>query len=264
MIKYLILLFTVLSFGQASNQMVSYTQAQSLGFALNSGQSHVTSTQCMTKTEALAKYNLNASSMSAYASNQLVPKSAWVSAVVYYTYTLNLGFGEGVSATCSDNSGAVQTVYSSQSGITMPMTFYSNTALTTTFPAGGYTYYFPSGNELLTINNSGSLTSLAGCAAADTAAPSTPSNLSPSLISPTNVYLDWFASTDNVGVTGYEIHRSTVSSTSGFIFINTSLTNTYSDLSVVPNTTYWYKVRAYDAAGNLSGFSNIVSQYTFQ
>lgn len=66
-----------------ANQMVSFTDATSGAtsgvFVLNSGQSNVTSNQCMTKTDALGRYLLNATSMSAYASNQLVPKSVWVS-----------------------------------------------------------------------------------------------------------------------------------------------------------------------------------------
>ena len=64
----------------ASNQMVSFTDAQGGGFTLNAGQVGVTSSQCMDKTAALAKYDLNSANMSAYASNQLVPKSDWVSA----------------------------------------------------------------------------------------------------------------------------------------------------------------------------------------
>ena len=79
--KYILLLFSVFAFGQASNQMVTFTQAQSLGFALKAGQSHVTSNQCMTKSDALAKYNIDASAMSSYANNQLVPRSAWVAIV---------------------------------------------------------------------------------------------------------------------------------------------------------------------------------------
>jgi hypothetical protein len=75
--KYLLILFCSFAFGQASNQMVTFTQAQSLGFALNAGQSSVNSNECLTKAQALAKYNLNAGSMSAYASNQLVPRSVW-------------------------------------------------------------------------------------------------------------------------------------------------------------------------------------------
>lgn len=90
--KFLLLLFCSFAFGQASNEMVTFTQAQSLGFSLNSGQSHVTSSECMTKTQALAKYNLDASAMSAYASNQLVPKSAWAAGTPPITFTPIGGF----------------------------------------------------------------------------------------------------------------------------------------------------------------------------
>jgi hypothetical protein len=69
--------------GLASNQMVTFTDAQTSPFTLNSGQSSVTSNECMTKSQALTKYNLDASAMSAYANNQLVPKSVWVSGVTY-------------------------------------------------------------------------------------------------------------------------------------------------------------------------------------
>jgi hypothetical protein len=55
--KYLLILFCSLAFGQASNQMVTFTQAQSLGFGLNAGQSHVTSIECMTKSNFCNKHN---------------------------------------------------------------------------------------------------------------------------------------------------------------------------------------------------------------
>jgi hypothetical protein len=64
--------------GLALNQMVSFTDAQGGGFTLQSGQSSVTSNQCMTKDDALTKYVLDSSYMSSYASNELVPKSTWV------------------------------------------------------------------------------------------------------------------------------------------------------------------------------------------
>jgi hypothetical protein len=65
-----------------SNQMVSFTDAQTGGFTLKAGQSNENSLRCMTKAEALAKYNLVAASMSAYADNQLVPKITWVPVAV--------------------------------------------------------------------------------------------------------------------------------------------------------------------------------------
>lgn len=64
--------------GLASNQMVSYTDAQGGGFTLQSGQSSVTSDQCMTKNDATTKYVLDTSYLTSYASNQLIPKSVWV------------------------------------------------------------------------------------------------------------------------------------------------------------------------------------------
>jgi len=64
----------------ADNQMVSFTDAQTSGIALKAGQSHVTSNECMTKTQIQDKYNVLTAPMDSYASNQLVPKSQWVSA----------------------------------------------------------------------------------------------------------------------------------------------------------------------------------------
>jgi hypothetical protein len=58
--------------------MVTFTAAQSLGFSLKPGQSSVTSNKCATKTEALARNNLNASSMNAY-DQSTSTKGAWVS-----------------------------------------------------------------------------------------------------------------------------------------------------------------------------------------
>jgi hypothetical protein len=85
-----------------SNQMVTFTQASSLGFTLNAGQSHVTSNQCMTKSAALAKYNLSAGSMSGFANNQLVPRSAWVSGALNNCYFTDLSLsGSTVSSACS-------------------------------------------------------------------------------------------------------------------------------------------------------------------
>ena len=57
----------------ASNQMVSYTDAQGGGFTLQSGQSNVTSNQCMTKSQALAKYVLNALALFEFSPSDLLP-----------------------------------------------------------------------------------------------------------------------------------------------------------------------------------------------
>jgi hypothetical protein len=243
--KYFLLLITAFSFGQ--NQMISFSQAQSLGFALNAGQSHVNSTQCMTKADALAKYNLSASAMSSYANNQLVPRSAWVNGVAYFTYTMRLGASEGESATCTNNNGQTLTMYSNQSSVSIPMTFYVNTSLTTTYPAGGYAYYLASSNQLVTINNSGQITAISSCQV-DTTPPSVPTSVNVYYDTGSNFFVSWQTSTDNVGVVGYEVIDNT-----GF-FQYTTQTSVYINNACGGN--HFYNVRAVDAAGNFSAWSN--------
>jgi hypothetical protein len=65
------------------------------------------------------------------------------------------------------------------------------------------------------------------------------------------VDLTWTASTDSVGVTGYQILRN------GTLLTSVSgSTLTYADSSVAAGTTYTYAVKAFDAAPNFSGASN--------
>lgn len=92
-------------------------------------------------------------------------------------------------------------------------------------------------------------------AAPDTQAPSVPSSLTSSNVSASGVSLSWSASTDNVGVTGYEINRSGSS--------DVTVTGTTAAITGLnPSTTYTFKVRAKDAANNFSGFSNVISVTT--
>ena len=69
--------------------------------------------------------------------------------------------------------------------------------------------------------------------------------------------LTWSAATDNVGVTGYIVYRSTSGGTGSEIARTSSLT--WTDTSAVARRTYTYNVRAYDAAGNVSSRSSRVT-----
>jgi len=89
----------------------------------------------------------------------------------------------------------------------------------------------------------------------DTEAPTNPSNLTISNISFNSVTLNWNASTDNIGVTAYEIYKNDV-----LLTTTTNLTFNVTGLSM--NTSYTFKVRAKDAANNFSGYSNIVNATT--
>ena len=77
-----------------------------------------------------------------------------------------------------------------------------------------------------------------------------PGSLVASALSSTEISLSWNASTDNVGVTGYRVYRSTNGST--YSLAGTSTTTGFADLGLTAGTTYWYRVTAVDAAGNES------------
>jgi chitodextrinase len=83
---------------------------------------------------------------------------------------------------------------------------------------------------------------------ADTQAPTQPTNLSATAVNRQRVDLSWSASTDNVGVTGYQIFR-------GGSPLDVATGTTYSDTTVTASTTYTYAVAAFDAAGNNSAQS---------
>jgi len=79
--------------------------------------------------------------------------------------------------------------------------------------------------------------------------PSAPGNLHTTSVAATSVGLAWDASTDNVGVTGYDVFRDGAQ-------IATAPGTTYTDNGVTGGNTYTYTVKAHDAAGNQSPASN--------
>src|SRR3989344_4465419 len=89
----------------------------------------------------------------------------------------------------------------------------------------------------------------------DSQPPSVPTGLSAVAVSPNAINLTWNSSTDNVGVTGYRIYR-------GGVEIATSATNSYSNVSLAPSTSYVYTVAAYDALNNLSAQSTSANATT--
>ena len=98
--------------------------------------------------------------------------------------------------------------------------------------------------------------------APDTTAPSAPTNLAAGGITTNAINLSWTASTDNVGVTGYLVERCQGASCSNYAQIGTASGTSYPDSGLTASTTYRYRVRATDAAGNLSGYSAVVNATT--
>jgi chitodextrinase len=83
----------------------------------------------------------------------------------------------------------------------------------------------------------------------DVTPPSAPTGLTATAESAAAVQLSWNASTDNVGVTGYQILR-------GGNQVGTASLTSFTDTTVAPGTTYSYTVKALDAAGNSSAASD--------
>ncbi|GEM_PF-771077 len=97
----------------------------------------------------------------------------------------------------------------------------------------------------------------------DTQAPTDPTSLIATATGGAQIDLSWTASTDNIGITDYKIERCEGSSCVNFAQIATAPSNSYSNTTgLTTNTTYRYRVRASDAANNLSGYSNIASATT--
>ncbi|WP_299678119.1 S8 family serine peptidase [uncultured Tenacibaculum sp.] len=87
-------------------------------------------------------------------------------------------------------------------------------------------------------------------AGTDTQAPSAPSNVQASSITQTTATVSWSASTDNVGVTAYEVFQGSTS-------LGT-VTGTSANLTgLTAGTSYTISVRAQDAAGNESAAGSV-------
>lgn len=159
-----------------------------------------------------------------------------------------------LAATASDNIGVSK------------VEFYDNstligTAATSPYGATWNTATSPNGTHLVTARaydaagnistDSNTVTIQNG----DQQAPTVPANVSATAPAYNKITLNWTASTDNTGVTGYTVQRNGV-------FLATSAVVGYYDGTVSPNTSYNYQINAYDAAGNKSAFSTAVTVKT--
>jgi hypothetical protein len=87
--------------------------------------------------------------------------------------------------------------------------------------------------------------------AGDTTPPTVPTAIVATPVSPVQVDLSWTASTDDVGVTGYNVFRDGAK-------VGTPATTTFSDVGLSGGSQFSYTVSAFDAAGNVSEASAAV------
>ena len=131
-------------------------------------------------------------------------------------------------------------------------TTYQATGLTA---STAYTFSVRAKDAAGNISSSSNTVNVTTLSPPDTQAPSAPTNLTASGTTQTTTNLSWNASTDNVGVTGYEVYR-------GATLIASVTGTTYQATGLSPNTAYTFTVRAKDAAGNVSSTSNTVNVTT--
>ncbi|MBF4484499.1 endonuclease [Flavobacterium sp. CSZ] len=94
-----------------------------------------------------------------------------------------------------------------------------------------------------------------GTSSGDTQAPTAPTNLASTATTATSVSVSWNASTDNVGVTGYNVYANGV-------LKNKVTTLNYTITGLTASTNYNIYVTARDAAGNTSLSSNTIAATT--
>ncbi|MBO3749004.1 cellulose binding domain-containing protein [Streptosporangiaceae bacterium NEAU-GS5] len=144
------------------------------------------------------------------------------------------------------------------------------TSTTTSFAVTGLTanttYRFQvrardAAGNVSAVSNTAQITTQAGTG--DTQAPTAPTGLAAAGTTATSTNLSWTASTDNVGVTGYDVLRATGATGGTFAVVGTSATTSFTNTGLTANTTYRFQVRARDAAGNVSAVSN-TAQITTQ
>lgn len=132
----------------------------------------------------------------------------------------------------------------------------ATTAFTDTAPAGTWFY------KVLAVDaagNAGEPSDAATAVVVDSVAPSVPSGVGAS-VSGSSVGLSWSASTDDVGVTGYRVFRG---DSAGFEASAGAKVADVSGTSFTdegrPVGTWYYRVAAVDAAGNVSAASDAVA-----
>ncbi len=131
--------------------------------------------------------------------------------------------------------------------------YYTDTGLTN---GTAYSYKVAAVDGAANASAQSSVATATPVPPADTIAPSVPTGLT-ATGGTAQVVLGWSASTDNVGVTGYRVYRS--SGGGAYAQVATPVGASYTDTGLTNGTAYSYKVAAVDAAGNLSAQSAVAT-----
>jgi chitodextrinase len=143
---------------------------------------------------------------------------------------------------------------------TTPTTYVDSSV----FPGAEYSYRVQATDAAGNLSSYSNVASVTTPSAADTTPPTAPADLSATAVSATQINLSWTGSTDDTGISGYAVERCQGATCSDFVQIGSpsGTGTTFDDPGLASNTSYRYRVRATDAAGNLGPYSNIASATT--
>jgi uncharacterized protein YdeI (BOF family) len=99
-------------------------------------------------------------------------------------------------------------------------------------------------------------------ASGDTTPPTAPTNLRITQLSYNFAALAWDASTDDTGVTGYSLEHCAGVSCSSYAVVGSPSGLGFTDSGLLVATSYTWRVRATDAASNLSAYSSTLTSLT--
>ena len=136
---------------------------------------------------------------------------------------------------------------------------YSDTGLT---PGTSYSYRVRASDAATNLGPYSDIATATTTTGTDAQPPSAPTALTATVVSSSRIHLAWTASTDNVGVTAYRIERCQGAACTSFAQVGSASAVTFADTGLTGATSYSYRVRASDAAGNLSGYSNVATATT--
>jgi len=188
--------------------------------------------------------NVSAQSTGTTATTQALPIAPTIASFAVSPTNITAGSSATLSWSVSGSPTPVLTINNGIGTVTGTSLVVSPTATTT--------YTLSASNSAGTASAQATVTV---SPAPDTNAPSVPASLTATAVSTSQINLTWAASTDNVGVTGYQVFRN------GTKVATVTATN-YSDTGLSASTTYSYAVAAADAAGNVSAQSTSVSATT--
>jgi len=257
--------------GQAAGGIWSSAQAMSIGWRADVGQyfdgllDEIRVSNIARSSDWIATEYNNQSSPATFYSMGSVGQSQSPSAVTNLT-AITSGTQISLSWAASTETGGTISEYQVErcQGVscttfvqiaTPSATGFSDTGLAT----GTYSYRVRAEDV---AGNLSSYSTVVTAVIPDTQAPTAPTGLT-ATASGEHINLAWTASTDNVAVTGYLVERCQGSGCTTFAQVTSITTITYNDsLGLLSSTTYSYRVRATDAAGNLSLYSNVASATT--